>query len=483
MRELSIIILQHNTPGDVEKNLKAIRDAWLPEGTEVIVVNNGGNGANNKIAKDACKGLDVKFFDTPNDGFPKGNNFGLSKTEAKYYAFVNPDIVVNEDTFKVLLEYMKANKEVGIVSPRLVYPNGTVQDNYRTFPRFVDLIIKRTGWLRKMFPERMRTYLMWDMDTNRNQALDWVTGAFVIVSEKCMKAIEKHDDYYFLFMSDVVLCRDAWEKGFEVHYVGETWALHDDDRVSAGGFKDIFKKVVLRIHIKDSIKYFWKYLWKRLPKDAPSLNRLDRKERLLRARKRKGMSFLTGKGRRLQKDNPVVQVYDGHVDAAKSYDQPIVFFDTGVVGVLRDQKGRYGLMKIWRHTPLSFNKKNTFPVFPDVGDLGIWSYEFPRGGVEKFDAKPLDGLKRELYEEIGLKEEGITEVRDLGRTVANTAIDVYSHYVFEITVKDGFKFKCHDEMEAIEKVVFVEKEELARMIRDEELVCGLTQAALAQSFL
>lgn len=483
MRELSIIILQHNTPEEVENNLRAISKAWLPKNTEVIVVDNGEKQANKKIAKDAYKGLDVKFFDIPNDGFPKGNNFGLAQTEAKHYAFVNPDIVVNDNTFKVLLDYLKHNKSVGIVSPRLVYPSGVVQDNYRTFPRFVDLIIKRTGWLRRMFPERMRSYLMWDMDVHRNQPIDWVTGAFIVVTKDCMEKIGKHDDYYFLFMSDVVICRDAWEKGFEVHYVGDCQALHDDDRVSAGGFKDVFKKKILQIHIKDSFRYFWKYLFKKAPKNAPSTNKLQKKERLMKAHRLSGRSFLEHRGKKLQKDNLVVQVYDCHVDAVNDYDQPVIFFNTGAVSVIKNQAGEFGLIKIWRHTPLNFTKKNTFPVFPDVGDLGIWSYEFPRGGVEKQDASPLDGLKRELYEEIGLEEKDIVGVKPLGKIVANTAIDVHTQVAFEVTIKDGFKFQCHDEMESIAEFKFFSKEEVAELIKTDQLTCGLTQAALAQSLV
>jgi GT2 family glycosyltransferase len=271
MRELSIIILQHNTPKFVEENLAALKTAELPKDTEVIIVNNGGNHANQKIDQNSYNGLNIKFFETPNDGFPAGNNFGLSQTKANYYAFVNPDIVVQPDTLKKLLDYMKQNPKVGIVSPQLIYADGSMQDNYRVFPRILDLIIKRIPFLRKIFTNRMRKYLMWDRDPHNNEAVDWVTGAFTLVSSDCMQAIKKHDDdHYFLFMSDVVLCREAYKQGFETHIVGSVKCLHNDERVSSGGLKDVFKKKIIRLHIKDAVCYFWHYKFEKLPPNSPS---------------------------------------------------------------------------------------------------------------------------------------------------------------------------------------------------------------------
>ena len=270
MRELAIIILQHNTPEHVERNLMALQAANLPQDTEIIVVNNGGHGANERIAAASYSNLQVKFFETANDGFPKGNNFGLAQTEGKYYAFINPDIIVRPDTIEQMLNYLKSNTKVGIVAPQLIYPDGQLQDSFRTFPRLPDLFIKRIPWLRKLFPKRMFNYLMWGKNVEQSEAIDWAVGAFIIVTSDCMQAIGKHDDSYFLFMSDVVICRDAWERGFEVHYVAEAKATHNDKRVSDGSFLDYFRKKTIRIHVKDAIKYFWHYLFKSLPAGSPS---------------------------------------------------------------------------------------------------------------------------------------------------------------------------------------------------------------------
>lgn len=275
MNELAIVILQFNTPKDVTENFQALQKADLPEKTEIIVVNNGGNDANEKIPKSAYDGFDVKFFDIPNKGFPQGNNFGISKTNAKYIAMVNPDIEVNPDTFKILLDYFHKNTKVGIIAPRLIYPNGKTQDNYRVFPRPFDLIVKRIPFLRRLFLSRMKKYLMWEKDPGKNEAVDWVTGAFQVVTRKCWDECGPNSEDYFLFMSDLEICRDAWEKGFEIHFVGKTTAKHNEKRLSEGGVSDIFKKKTMRIHIKDAFVYFKKFFGKKFPKNCPSMKKLN----------------------------------------------------------------------------------------------------------------------------------------------------------------------------------------------------------------
>ncbi|MBU0982093.1 glycosyltransferase family 2 protein [Patescibacteria group bacterium] len=270
MMDLSIVILHHGSPKEVTANLEALRHVILPEKTEVFVVNNGRAGANAKIPFERNLKFDLKFYEIPNKGYPQGNNYAMKMARGKALCILNPDIQVEKNTFKVLLDYLNNHKRVGIVGPRLYYPDGQVQDNYRNFPRGFDLIVKRTGLLRKIFAKRMRHYLMWDKDPYETEAVDWLTGAFQIYSRKCWDNIGPKDERFFLFMSDVDVCRKAWKKGYEVHFVGDAQALHNDERLSAGGVVDFFKKRTLRLHVKDAVHYYLKYLGKRLPKKCPS---------------------------------------------------------------------------------------------------------------------------------------------------------------------------------------------------------------------
>lgn len=267
--DLSIVILHHGSPKEVTANLQALRKAILPKKTEVFVVNNGYKNANSEIPFDKNFAFDLHYFEIENGGYPQGNNFGLRQAKGKFLCILNPDVRVNKETFQVLLDYMKAHPRVGIAAPRLRYPDGTVQDNYRTFPRPFDLFIKRT-FLRKIFTNRMRKYLMWDKDPYKSEAVDWLTGALQLFTRKSWEALKPNDEGYFLFMSDVDICRKAWEKGFEVHFVGETEAKHDEGRLSSGGVMAFFTKRTMRIHVMDALRYYARNLFRPIPKRSPS---------------------------------------------------------------------------------------------------------------------------------------------------------------------------------------------------------------------
>lgn len=489
-QKLAIIILQHNTPEHVTNNLRKLQEAELPKETEIIVVDNGEKGANKKIPKEVTTGLNVTFYDSPNNGFPAGNNFGLSKLKHDkdyydFFAFLNPDIQVNPDTIKTLIEYMEERPEVGLTSPTLRYADGTIQDNYRVFPKTLDFAIKRIPALRKRFSYRMREYLMWDRNPHTNEAVDWVVGAFTVLSKNCMKAIGKHDDErYFLFMSDVVLCRDAWEQGYEVHIVGDVEALHNDQRLSSGGVKDVFKRKIIRLHIKDALSYIKHYAFKKLPKNCPSRKRQERRQRLMKAKKLNNKHLqINSLNNKLQKNNPVVDVYTGNTVGKINYQQPVIFFGNSSSTVVKNEKGEYGLIKIWRHTPLQLQRKNTFPILPDLGDLGLYSYETVRGGVDKSNEKAIEASRKELREEIGLTDKDIINSKSLGYAIGNTAIDIYKHEVFEVTIKNSFKAPKFDEKDGIIDFQFFTKDQIKKMITDKKIVCGLTQASLLQSIL
>jgi len=267
--DLSIVILHHNSPDEVSENLQALSRAWLPLHTEVFVVNNGKKGANAFIPFERNFKFDLRFFEIENLGYPQGNNFGLRMAAGKALCILNPDVKVQPDTFRVLLDYLEAHPKVGLVAPRLRYPDGRIQDNYRVFPRPFDLLVKRT-FLRRFFGSRMRRYLMWDKDATVSEPVDWLTGAFHLMPRKVWEVAKPNDERFFLFMSDVDLSRHIWEKGYEVHFVGATEAAHLEGRLSGGGILDFFRKKTLRIHVLDAARYYLKYAFRRFPKKSPS---------------------------------------------------------------------------------------------------------------------------------------------------------------------------------------------------------------------
>ncbi len=267
--KLSIIIVNYRGFHDLARCLTAVKESKTAVEYEIIVVDN--NSEQPELEKDFLFKWknDITYLKAPSNlGFGKGNNFGASRARGEYLLIMNPDIEVWRDSMDEAVKYLEEHKDVGLLGGQLRFANGEIQDSYRSFPTLPDQIIKRTPLLRKqkMLRRRVSRYLMWEKDPNITEPVDWVVGGFLFIKKKAFDEISGFDDRYFLFMEDVDLCRQMWEHGYKVVYHHKVIATHGEERLSAGGISDFFRKKTLRIHVASALKYFWKYRFKVQPR-------------------------------------------------------------------------------------------------------------------------------------------------------------------------------------------------------------------------
>lgn len=197
-----------------------------------------------------------------NLGFGGGNNLGAKNAHGKYILILNPDIFVNEDSVQKMVDYMEKHHDVGILGPKLVYPDGTVQDSCRRNMKFSDLIVKRT-FLRRLpgFKKRVDKYTMEDFNHRDVKEVDLLVGACFLMPRKIYEQIGGFDERYFLFMEDFDLCREVKALGKKVVYFPEVEVTHNHKRLSGGNIFTLLQKKVFWIHLQSAAKYFWK--WKK----------------------------------------------------------------------------------------------------------------------------------------------------------------------------------------------------------------------------
>lgn len=265
---LSIVILQTNKPKDATNCLAALSKANLPAETEIFMINNGKNLANDKIDPASYATLpNVKFLDLGKDGYVRGNNVGYAHAKGKYIATVNADITVQPDTIEKLIAHLEAHPDVGIAAPRLIYPDGHEQESARPFPRPFELV------LRRLFSPNAHKRARVSFGDKEYRDVDWFVGAMFLMTRACLEKTGGHDPRYYLFMTDVILCRETWNAGMKVHLLRDAKATHNESRLSRGGIVTLLRKRTGRAHIKDSLRYFLQYLGKPIPPLSPSAQR------------------------------------------------------------------------------------------------------------------------------------------------------------------------------------------------------------------
>lgn len=259
--DLSIVIVNYNQKYFPRLCVEALKKSVANFKYEIIFCDNHSSDDSIEYLKQAEKNGDIILVHAgKNLGYGKGNNRGAKIAKGKYILILNADITVEADTLQKLYDYLVKNKNIGIVAPKLVYNNGDVQPSCRKDFKFFDLIIKRT-FLGKIqpFKRRLKNYLMMDFDHNKEQEVDLVTGAFMMMPRVVFEKVGGFDERYFLFMEDFDLCKKVRAAGYKIVYYPQAHATHYHKRLSDGGLLRLpFKKNSWR-HLSSAFKYFWKW--------------------------------------------------------------------------------------------------------------------------------------------------------------------------------------------------------------------------------
>lgn len=255
-------MLNYNSKYFPKMCVEAFRRGKMDFDFEFIAVDNASTEqVSLGYLENAAEKGDVKLVKArKNLGFGGGNNLGAKEARGKYILILNPDIFVEEHSVQKMVDYMDAHPEVGVLGPKLVYPNDDVQDSCRRNMKFRDLVIKRT-FLRKIpfLKKRVDTYTMEDFDHSRTQEVDLLVGACFIIPRRVYEEVGGFDKRYFLFMEDFDLCREISKVGHKVVYFPETQVTHNHKRLSGGSLFKLLTRKVFWIHVRSAFKYFWKW--------------------------------------------------------------------------------------------------------------------------------------------------------------------------------------------------------------------------------
>lgn len=225
--ELSIVIVNYNVKDFLFDCLKSIENSQTSFNIETIVVDNNSNDFSVEYLKPLFP--NVKFIKLESNlGFAKANNIGLEQSRGKYVLFLNPDTIVNSDTFQIMKEYMDVNQEVYISGCKLLNPDGSFQlPCRRGFPTPWAAFSKLFG-LQAMFPKSklFAKYNQTFRSTEETYYIDSVMGAFMFCRTDIIKQLRGFDEDFFMYGEDLDLCYRATKLGGKVAYVHSTSTIH-----------------------------------------------------------------------------------------------------------------------------------------------------------------------------------------------------------------------------------------------------------------
>lgn len=224
---IDIIIVNYNSSDCVLKCLASIYESLDGLSVNVFVFDNASRDDVDKIAEIFPRVRLLK--NSTNIGFAGGVNEVLKKSAAPHAIIFNPDTIVHDGFFESVIAFMEKNDDVGILGPKILNPDGSVQGSARSFPSLLTVFFGRDTFLTRLFPNNpisQKNVLTLQSDGTTPMEVDWVSGACMVMCRKALEMSGFMDERFFMFWEDADLCRRIREKGWKVVYFPQAAVLH-----------------------------------------------------------------------------------------------------------------------------------------------------------------------------------------------------------------------------------------------------------------
>ena len=147
-----------------------------------------------------------------------------ARRRGRYVYVLNEDTTAGDWGFEALTAYLDAHPRVAALGPRLVYPDGRLQDSAWRFPTpLVSTVSLAT--LGRLGVTQSRG--------EEPRAVDWVTGAAVVLRREALDEVGLFDESFFLYSEEVDLQARLHRAGWEVHYFPRVTVVHHESQFSA----------------------------------------------------------------------------------------------------------------------------------------------------------------------------------------------------------------------------------------------------------
>jgi len=225
--KLSVVIVNYNVRHFLKQCLNSVIKASEDIDTEIFVVdNNSADGSVEMIKKEFPA---VKLIaNDKNVGFSKANNQAIKQAKGEYILLLNPDTFVKEDTFRLVVEYMDKNPDVGGLGVKMIDGQGDfLPESKRGLPTPMVAFYKMSG-LTKLFPKSkvFARYYLGHLDENEINDVEILSGAFMLLRKKVLDEIGLLDETFFMYGEDIDLSYRVLKAGYRNVYFPDTQIVH-----------------------------------------------------------------------------------------------------------------------------------------------------------------------------------------------------------------------------------------------------------------
>lgn len=225
--KLSVIIVNYNVRHFLEQALLSVRRAASGLAVEVFVVDNNSVDDSIKMVREKFPEVHL-IANTDNPGFSIANNQAIRLSKGKYVLLLNPDTVVEEDTFKHCIRYMDDHPKAGALGVRMIDGSGTfLPESKRGFPSPWVAFCKTFG-LSRLFPRSrwFNHYHLGYLPEMETHEVEVLAGAFLWMRRRVLDEVGLLDEAFFMYGEDIDLSYRITQGGYQNIYYPHTSIIH-----------------------------------------------------------------------------------------------------------------------------------------------------------------------------------------------------------------------------------------------------------------
>lgn len=225
--DLSVVLVNYNGEKHIVAGLQALRLGLEDFCAEVFIVDNASTDASLGVIRGWLDSLPLSeqtnyhlIENRHNRGYARANNQALCQSQGEFVLLLNPDVKVEPDAIRSILDFLREHPRVGICGPCVRLPDGRLDAPCRRSFKTPAIYFYKFLGLSKLFPHNLHfgKYYLSYLDEHQTTEVDAVIGAFLIIRHEVIAEIGLLDESYFAYCEDEDWCFQAKKRGWQVFY-------------------------------------------------------------------------------------------------------------------------------------------------------------------------------------------------------------------------------------------------------------------------
>jgi len=247
------IVLYNNSIPVLKKTIHSVLKTNVP--IHLFIIDNSPTDILSTLAN-----LDnrITYIHNPsNPGYGTAHNIAITQSiqsNIDYHLVLNPDVYFDEGTLEKIIEYMNTHRDVGLLMPKVLYPNGDIQYVAKLLPTPWDLFARRFIPIKRYLKKLNHRYSLTFFDYSSVAEIPFLSGCFMFIRIDVLKQIGAFDEHYFMYLEDADLSRRIGIVAKTILYPYVS-IYHEYERGAHKNFR------LLWIFIQSTFIYFNKFGW------------------------------------------------------------------------------------------------------------------------------------------------------------------------------------------------------------------------------